>query len=110
MQADIIDIDELENGVRREGAFIGTWSIARKLAAALGAGLALPILDAAGYVAVGPQPPAALLALRVLYAGVPCVCNLAAIAIAWQYSVDRAAHAEVRAAIDARAATAPAVT
>lgn len=110
MQGDVIDVDEFSSGVRREGAFIGAWSVGRKLAAALGAGLAFPILDAAGYVAVGPQPPEATLALRLLYAGVPCACNLAAIAIAWRYPVDRATHAAVRAAIDARALGTPMAT
>jgi GPH family glycoside/pentoside/hexuronide:cation symporter len=104
MQADVIDLDELEHGTRREGAFVGFWSVAKKLASALGAGVALPIVDAAGYVPGGPQPPAAIGALTVLYAGVPCVCNAAAFLVALRYRLDRAEHARIRAEIDARAA------
>lgn len=104
MQADVIDLDELEHGTRREGAFVGFWSVAKKLAAALGAGVALPIVDAAGYVPGGPQPASAVTALSVLYAGVPCLCSAAAFLIAVRYTLDRAEHARIRAAIDARAA------
>ena len=50
MQADVIDYDEWTTGTRREGEYIGFWSIVKKLAAALSAGLAFPILDFSGYV------------------------------------------------------------
>jgi len=69
MEADVIDCDEAENGVRREGVFSGIWSICKKLAAALGAGIGLAALDAAGYVPNGQQPESAVQALRWLYAG-----------------------------------------
>ncbi|MEZ4579130.1 MAG: MFS transporter [Desulfobacterales bacterium] len=38
IQADVIDYDELITGQRREGLYIGFWSIAKKLAAAVGRG------------------------------------------------------------------------
>jgi GPH family glycoside/pentoside/hexuronide:cation symporter len=98
MEADVIDTDELQTGWRREGLFSGVWSISRKLAAALGAATGLAVLGWCGYVAGGaqPQPPGALLALRLLYAGVPCLCNALAILLAWRYPLTRAAHQEIR--------------
>lgn len=102
MEADVIDCDEAENGVRREGVFSGIWSICKKLAAALGAGIGLAALDAAGYVPNSRQPESAVLALRWLYAGVPCVCNMVAIAIASRYPITRGMHAALRREIDER--------
>ncbi len=103
MQADVIDYDEWMTGLRREGEYVGFWSIVKKLAAALSAGLAFPILDFAGYEPGAPlQAPATVWTLRLLYVGVPSICNLIAITIAWRYPIDRPAHERIRAEIDAR--------
>ncbi|NIR14877.1 MAG: MFS transporter, partial [Desulfobacterales bacterium] len=64
MQADVIDYDELLSGARREGHYIGLWSITKKLAAALGVGIALPILGNVGYTPNVEQSEAVLLTLR----------------------------------------------
>lgn len=102
MEADVIDCDEAETGVRREGVFSGLWSVCRKFAAALGAGVGLAVLNAAGYVPNAEQPDSARHALRVLYAVVPCACNLLAIVVAWRYPITRRMHVELRRSIDAR--------
>ena len=94
-------------GVRREGVFSGIWSVCKKLAAALGAGAGLAVLDAAGYIPNGRQPESAVLALRWLYAGVPCACNLVAIAIACRYPVTRSMHTALRREIDKRMEASP---
>ena len=82
MQADVIDYDELLTGRRREGLYVGLWSIAKKLAAAVGVGAALLILGTAGYAPNAAQTDRVRWSLRVLYALVPCVCNLTAVCIA----------------------------
>jgi len=104
MLADVIDYDELLTHERREGVFLGIWAVIRKLAAALGVGVALPILEATGYEPNSEQPSATKLAIRLLYVGVPVVCNLLAIVIAWRYPIDKKEHARIRGAIDARSA------
>jgi GPH family glycoside/pentoside/hexuronide:cation symporter len=105
MQADAIDYDEWTTGTRREGEYIGFWSIVKKLAAALSAGLAFPILDFSGYVpGSGEQAPAAVWTLRLLYVGTPSLCNLIALGIAWRYPIDRRTHERIRDEIDARLA------
>ncbi len=101
MQADVIDYDELRSGQRREGLFLGVWAFARKLAAALGVGVALQVLAGLGYAPSVEQSPGVILGLKLLYAGVPCVCNALAFAIALAYPIDRALHASIRGAIDA---------
>lgn len=102
MQADVIDYDELLTGERREGLYMGLWAVVRKFAAAIGVGVALPILSAVGYEPNIEQTEATRLALRVLYVGVPVICNLLAMAIAWRYPIDEDEHRRIRDAIDDR--------
>lgn len=96
MQADVIDYDELQTGLRREGQFIGLWYIVKKFSAAVGAGLAFPILDLMGYVAGAKQNPETIFALRCLYAAMPCVCNLLAMSVALKYPIDKKMFLEIR--------------
>jgi GPH family glycoside/pentoside/hexuronide:cation symporter len=110
MQADAIDHDELQTGERRDGQLIGLWMIAEKLAAALGVGIALPLLGAVGYVPNAVQSPQVLLTLRILYIVVPCVCNALAFVVLLGYPLDRRAHAEILTALARRRAEAEAGT
>jgi GPH family glycoside/pentoside/hexuronide:cation symporter len=102
IQADVIDYDELLTGERREGQYIGLWSIAKKFAAAIGIGVGLFALGMAGYTPNAEQPPAVQTTLRTLYALVPSICNLAAIVIAFAYPISGRVHADIRKAITRR--------
>jgi GPH family glycoside/pentoside/hexuronide:cation symporter len=102
IQADVIDYDELLTGERREGRYIGLWSIAKKMAAAVGVGVGLSTLGLAGYVPNAPQPEEVRLTLRVLYALVPSVCNLAALVIALSYPITAPVHAQILEAVARR--------
>ncbi|RYF43104.1 MAG: MFS transporter, partial [Comamonadaceae bacterium] len=62
---------------RGEGAYFGWWNFATKLNLALAAGLALPLLGAAGYTP-GARGEAPLLALTVAYCLLPCILKLLA--------------------------------
>ncbi len=104
MQADVIDYDELISGQRREGQYIGIWSITKKLAAALGVGLALSILGAVGYTPNVEQSEQVQVTLRVLYALVPSLCNIAAFVIALAYPISRRIHKDILVAIKERRA------
>jgi len=103
MQADVIDYDELCSGERREGHYVGLWSISKKLAAALGVGTALFFLGASGYQPNVRQTPEAVFTLRVLYALVPSVCNIVALLIALAYPIDQHTHESIKRAIATRA-------
>ena len=107
IQADVIDYDELLTGERREGQYIGLWSIAKKFAAAIGIGAGLSILGMAGYTPNAEQPAAVLTTLRVLYALVPSICNVIAIAIAFAYPISGRIHIDIRKAIEKRQAGVP---
>ncbi len=99
MQADVIDYDELLTGERREGIYVGFWSVTRKLAAALGVGLALLILGYTGYRPNIPQTPEVTFTLRALYALAPCICNALGFIIALKYPITSSIHEEIRYAI-----------
>ena len=96
IQADVIDYDELKSGERREGLYIGLWSIAKKFAAAFGVGAGLALLGAAGYEPNVDQSESVIFTLRVLYSLVPCCCNLLAIMIATKYPITHNIHKEIR--------------
>lgn len=59
------------------GSYFGLWTLATKLNLALAAGIALPLLAALGYHP-GGRDAAALSALAIVYAFVPCVLKFAA--------------------------------
>jgi glycoside/pentoside/hexuronide:cation symporter, GPH family len=109
IQADVIDYDELLSGRRREGLYIGFWSIAKKLAAAVGVGIGLLVLGATGYVPNAPQSESVRLTLRALYALVPCLCNAAAIVVALAYPISGSIHREIREAVTRRLAGHPVI-
>ena len=99
MQADVIDYDELLTGERREGHYIGLWSITKKLAAALGVGVALSLLGAAGYDPKTEQSEDVILMLKILYALVPSLCNILGILIALAYPLNSRIHEDIRSAV-----------
>ncbi len=105
IQADVIDYDELLTGMRREGRYIGLWSIAKKLAAAAGVGIGLAVLGGAGYQPNAEQSAEVIMTLRVLYALVPCLCNIVAILIIWRFPLNARAHRDIRDAIKTRRQT-----
>jgi Na+/melibiose symporter-like transporter len=70
----------------REGAYFGLWHFANKLTLALAGGIALPMLAAFGYSS-GARDAAALDALALVYAVLPCALKLVAVAVlaaAWK--------------------------
>ena len=95
IQADVIDYDEYLTGRRQEGWYIGIWSVVKKLTAALGVGVGLTILGAVGYAPGAPQPPEVVYTLKVLYALVPCLCNVLAFAIASTFPISKDAHVRI---------------
>jgi GPH family glycoside/pentoside/hexuronide:cation symporter len=107
IQADVIDYDELMCGQRREGQYIGLWSIAKKLAAAIGVGAGLSILGLAGYTPNVAQTEQVQLTLRILYALVPSVCNILAFVIVLAYPISSQVHKQIRNAIAERKAGRP---
>ena len=102
LQADVIDYDELISGKRREGHYVGLWSVAKKLSAAVGLGIGLGALGATGYMPNAQQSETVEWVIRCFYALIPSVCNMIAMVIALRYPLDNILHERILSAIDAR--------
>lgn len=101
IQADLVDLDTARSGRQRTGAFFALWSLATKLALALSGGLALILLDRAGFRADAENGAAALTALALLYALAPVVLKAVAVAMMWRFPLGAAAQGALRARIEA---------
>ncbi|MEL6478505.1 MAG: MFS transporter [Pseudomonadota bacterium] len=89
IQADVVELDTRRTGARRAGLFFAIWQVATKASLALSSGLALIALGWAGFEAGGENSAAALQTLSILYAGVPIVLKLIAVALMWRFPLDR---------------------
>jgi len=102
MVADVVDVDELSSGQRREGIYTGYLVFLRKLAAAIAIFTLTQVLAVTGFqggrtggLIVIDQPESALNALRILVGVVPAILLFLSILVAWRYPLDRKAHAQV---------------
>jgi GPH family glycoside/pentoside/hexuronide:cation symporter len=105
MTSDVIDLDELNTGKRREGVFgaIYWWMV--KFGVAIAGALSGLILDVIGFnAAVSPQPEATLIGLRAFYSGVPIVGTVIAIIVMWNYNIDEARAKEITDELEKRKA------
>jgi len=97
MQADVIDLDALRTGRRREGVFFALWGMGTKGALALAVGLAFPVLGWVGFDARAESNDAVALAtLAGLYAVAPVVLKLGVLALVWNHPLTRRRHAIIR--------------
>ncbi len=71
------------HGSEHEGSYFGLWSWMTKMNLALAAGIALPLLEWLGY-APGASDAAALSALTIGYAVLPCLLKAGAALILWR--------------------------
>ena len=99
LTADVIDYDQTLTGQRREGQYIGIFSVVKKAAGAFGAGIGLFLLGVTGYSPNTVQSAAVVDMLRLLYALVPCFLSIAAIGVAAFYPLGPSEHEQVLAAI-----------
>ncbi len=100
MTADVIDMDELNTGLRREGIFgaIYWWMV--KFGFAIAGGLSGIILSVVGFNAdIAQQTEATLTGLRLFYSGFPILGTLIALYVMWDYDVTEEKANEVRAEI-----------
>ena len=73
IMADIIDADALRTGERREGVYSASMMFAMKIGISLATAAGGVALGAAGFVPNAEQSAASLFAIRMLFAGLPCI-------------------------------------
>ncbi|MEM6526108.1 MAG: MFS transporter [Bacteroidota bacterium] len=105
MTADVIDLDELNYGIRREGVFGAIYWYMVKFGFAIAgflSGLILTVVGFDGNAAV--QPEGAVDGLRLFFSGLPMIGTLIAMYVMYDYDIDEARAGEIRAELEKRAA------
>ncbi|NEQ35417.1 MAG: MFS transporter [Okeania sp. SIO3I5] len=98
---DVIDLDELNTGQRREGIFYSFMVFLQKIGLAIGLFLVGKALDIAGFIetASGETPPiqpdSALLAIRVAIGPLPTIFLIIGLLLAYLYPITREVHNEI---------------
>jgi GPH family glycoside/pentoside/hexuronide:cation symporter len=101
MLPDVIELDELNTGQRREGIFYSFIVFLQKVCLGIAVFLVLQRLELAGYVqpaqeiAMPVQPDSVLLAIRVSIGPLPTLALLAGMVLAYFYPLTREVHAEI---------------
>jgi Na+/melibiose symporter-like transporter len=105
VQGDVIDYDELMTGERKEGSYFAAWNFVFK--GGMGVMLFLTgfVLQASGFVPNQPQTMTVQIAMVTLYGLFPLVCYGVGAFLFTRFTLDEAAHAEIRAELDRRAAS-----
>lgn len=108
MIPDVVEMDELETGQRREGIFYGFFVFLQKLGLSLGLAMSNYVFALTGYINQVPggpipvQPPAVLMAMRIFVSLAPAVVLLLSFVAVYKYPISREKHAEMRAELDRR--------
>ncbi|MGY6528594.1 MAG: MFS transporter [Cyanobacterium sp.] len=106
MIPDVIDLDELNTGKRREGIFYGFMVLLQKFGLALGLFLVGIALDASGFIrnipgeAIPTQPSSALLAIRLVVSVLPAIVLVMGVILAYFYPITREYHSQIRLKLD----------
>jgi glycoside/pentoside/hexuronide:cation symporter, GPH family len=102
MIPDVIELDELQTGKRREGIFYAFMVLLQKFGLALGLFLVGIALETSGFreripgEAIPSQPESALFAIRIAVSPLPAFFLICGIIVAYFYPLTREVHAEIR--------------
>ncbi|MBE9011911.1 MFS transporter, partial [Pseudanabaenaceae cyanobacterium LEGE 13415] len=102
MLPDVIELDELRTGQRREGIFYSFVTFLQKVCLGIAVAIVLQSLDWAGYVKptegvrLPIQPDDVLLAIRLSIGPVPTIALLIGMVLVYFYPITREVHAEIR--------------
>jgi len=102
MMPDVIELDELQTGQRREGVFYGFMVLLQKFGLAFGLFLVGIALEASGFQENIPgqtqlpiQPDTALSAIRIAVGPIPIVCLICGLFLTYFYPITREMHTEM---------------
>ena len=102
MIPDVVDLDELNTGKRREGIFYSFMVFMQKLGLALALFLIGLALEWSGFIeripgeAIPVQPESALLAIRIAIAPLPTVFLIIGLVLTYFYPITKEVHADIR--------------
>ncbi len=101
MVPDVIELDELTTGQRREGIFYGFMVLLQKIGLALGLFLVGQALELAGFIeseagkTVIQQPESALFAIRIAIGPLPTFFLIIGLILAYFYPITKEIHADI---------------
>ena len=101
MIPDVIELDELNTGQRREGIFYSFMVLLQKLGLALALFLVGQALEWSGFVqrvpgeAIPVQPDSALLAIRIAIAPLPTIFLVVGLVLTYFYPITKEVHADI---------------
>ncbi|CCH64752.1 probable sugar transporter [Richelia intracellularis HM01] len=102
MVPDIIELDELKTGHRREGIFYGFMIVLQKLSLALSLFFVGIILESSGFqgrlqdqTTLILQPESTIFAIRLAISTVPTICLIISLFLTYFYPITREMHAEI---------------
>ena len=105
MTADVIDLDELKHGKRREGVFGAIYWYMVKFGFAIAGGLSGVILSVVGFDGNAEvQPEGAVTGLRLFFSGLPMFGTIVALYLMHDYDIDEERANEIRAELEKRKA------
>ena len=102
MVPDAIDEDYLKTGVRKEGAFYGTWTLLTKGGQGLAVGIMGWMLGLAGFKENIVQNDSTLGVIKLLLGPIPGVIFVLAILVLLFYPINETRYNSIRKAIDER--------
>lgn len=104
MQIDVVDLDELETGERREGSFASVFSWILKLSFCVGYLLSGPLLEWTGFDASleGAQPESVLFNMRLGYLLLPAISLVGALVLLRLFPLTAEKAEEVRLELETR--------
>jgi Na+/melibiose symporter-like transporter len=101
--ADVIDLDELRTGERREGLYFGTWDFIRKLCSNLGKWGPMMGLAMLGYSAASPiQTEELRTGVRMMFTLGPAAIYLIAGLVMLAFPMSREEHGRIRQELEAK--------
>ncbi|MGD1943455.1 MAG: MFS transporter [Leptolyngbyaceae cyanobacterium] len=96
MLPDVVDLDELQTGLRREGLYFSAVVFLQKLGIAVALFASGTLLDLTGFAAgATTQPTLALWTIRLLIGPLPAVLLLCSVWFAYRYPINRQRHQEI---------------
>jgi glycoside/pentoside/hexuronide:cation symporter, GPH family len=101
MLPDVIELNELETGQRREGLFYSFMAFLQKICLGVALAVILKSLEWTGYisptalVAAPVQPPAVLMAIRLAIGPIPTISLIGGLILAYFYPITRERHQQI---------------
>ena len=102
MKADVVDVDELRTGERKEGSYFAIWNLATKAATGVAIAITGGVLQVSGFEPNVEQTIQAEGALRGLFGALPMALHLLAALLLLGFGLGRDEHASIRRAIESR--------